>query len=83
MTAHRGLWLSDSLADRRYTVSLCAGCAVLVGCDQDASWARGRGGPLTQSLEALVYSFDSHPGIVAMARRVIRATLESTEKQLS
>ena len=30
-----------------------------------------------------VYSFVSHPGMVAMARRVIEATLESTDKQLS
>ena len=44
MTAHRGLWLSDSLADRRYAVSLRAGCAVLVECDHDASWARALAG---------------------------------------
>jgi hypothetical protein len=42
-----------------------------------ARWA------LTQGLEALVYYFDSHPGMLAMARRVIRATLESNQKQLS
>jgi hypothetical protein len=42
-----------------------------------------RGWALTQGLEALVYYFDSHPGMLAMARRVIRATLESNQKQLS
>ena len=48
MTAHRGqrprcadpvdgdLWLSESLPDRRYATSLCAGCAVLVERDQAA-----------------------------------------------
>src|SRR5512133_586103 len=46
-------WLSDSLADRRYAVSLCACCAVLVECDQDASWACARGWALIQGLEAL------------------------------
>ena len=30
-----------------------------------------------------VYYFVSHPGMVAMARRVIEATLESTDTQLS
>jgi len=52
MTAHRGqrprcadpvdgdLWLSESLADRRYATSLCAGCAVLVERDQAAEEAR-------------------------------------------
>ena len=43
MTVYRGLWLSDSLADGRYAVSLYAGCAVLVECDQDASWSRALG----------------------------------------
>ena len=33
-------------------------------------------------LEALVYNFDSHPRMVAMARWVAEATLKSTEKQL-
>jgi aminoglycoside phosphotransferase (APT) family kinase protein len=56
---------------------------VLVEWDQDATWARARGWALIQGLEALVYYFDSHPGMVAMARRVIEATLESTDKQLS
>ena len=82
MTAHRGLWLSDSLADRRYAASLYAGCAVLVECAQDASRAGARlrtdPGP-----GGAVYYFVSHPGMVAMARRVIEATLESTDKQLS
>ena len=41
----------------------------------DATWARARGWALTQGLEALPYYLDSHPGMVAMARRVIRATL--------
>jgi len=52
MTAHRGqrprcadpvdddLRLSESLADRRYAASLCAGCAVLVEYDQAAGEAR-------------------------------------------
>ena len=52
MTAHRGqrprgadpvdgdLWLSESLPDRRYAASLCAGCAVLVERDQAAGEAR-------------------------------------------
>ncbi len=41
----------------------------------DATWARARGWALTQGLEALPYYLDTHPGMVAMARRVIRATL--------
>jgi aminoglycoside phosphotransferase (APT) family kinase protein len=45
-----------------------------VGSD-DATWARARGWALTQGLEALPYYLDTHPGMVAMARRVIRATL--------
>ena len=45
----------------------------------DATWARARGWALTQGLEALVYYLDSHPGMVAMARQVIRATLESAD----
>jgi aminoglycoside phosphotransferase (APT) family kinase protein len=45
-----------------------------VGAD-DATWARARGWALTQGLEALPYYLDTHPGMVAMARRVIRATL--------
>jgi aminoglycoside phosphotransferase (APT) family kinase protein len=43
----------------------------------DATWARARGWALTQGLEALVYYLDSHQGMVAMARQVIMATLES------
>jgi hypothetical protein len=31
---------------------------------------------MVQGLEALSYYFESHPGMVAMARRVIRAALE-------
>jgi aminoglycoside phosphotransferase (APT) family kinase protein len=45
-----------------------------VGAD-DATWARARGWALTQGLEALPYYLDTHPGMVAMARRVIGATL--------
>jgi aminoglycoside phosphotransferase (APT) family kinase protein len=45
-----------------------------VGAD-DATWARARGWALTQGLEALPYYLDTHPGMVAMARRVMRATL--------
>ncbi len=45
----------------------------------DATWARARGWALIQGLEALVYYLDSHPGMVAMARQVIRATLESAD----
>ena len=45
----------------------------------DATWARARGWALTQGLEALVYYLDSHPGMVAMARQVIMATLESSD----
>jgi len=41
----------------------------------DATWARARGWALIQGLEALPYYLDTHPGMVAMARRVIRATL--------
>src|SRR5688500_707070 len=49
-----------------------------VGAD-DATWARARGWALTQGLEALPYYLDTHPGMVAMARRAIRATLGSHE----
>ena len=45
----------------------------------DATWARARGWALTQGLEALVYYLDSHRGMVAMARQVIMATLESSD----
>ena len=45
----------------------------------DATWARARGWALTQGLEALVYYFDNHSGMVAMARQVIRATLETAD----
>jgi aminoglycoside phosphotransferase (APT) family kinase protein len=41
----------------------------------DATWARARGWALIQGLEALPYYLDTHPGMVAMARRIIRATL--------
>jgi aminoglycoside phosphotransferase (APT) family kinase protein len=49
-----------------------------VGAD-DATWARARGWALTQGLEALPYYLDTHPGMVAMAHRVIRAALDSQE----
>ena len=45
-----------------------------LGAD-DATWARARGWALAQGLEALLYYLDTHPGMVAMARRVIAATL--------
>ncbi|HET9562002.1 MAG TPA: aminoglycoside phosphotransferase family protein [Propionibacteriaceae bacterium] len=51
-----------------------------VGAD-DATWARARGWALIQGLEALPYYLDTHPGMVAMARRVIRATLNSQEEE--
>ena len=54
MTAHRGLWLSESLADRRYAVSLYAGCAVRVRSGRELG-TRARAWALTQGLEALVY----------------------------
>jgi aminoglycoside phosphotransferase (APT) family kinase protein len=53
-----------------------------LGADE-ATWVRARGWALTQGLEALVYYLDSHPGMVAMARQAIRATLEPTDKQLA
>ena len=53
-----------------------------VGAD-DATFARARGWALTQGLEALVYYLDSHPGMVAMARRVIRAALEPVNAPLN
>jgi aminoglycoside phosphotransferase (APT) family kinase protein len=46
-----------------------------IGVD-DPTWVRARGWAMVQGLEALSYYFDSHPGMVAMARRVIRAALE-------
>jgi aminoglycoside phosphotransferase (APT) family kinase protein len=49
-----------------------------VGSD-DATWVRARGWALTQGLEALPYYLDTHPGMVAMAHRVIRSTLNSQE----
>ena len=55
---------------------------MLVECDQDASWAHARGVGTDPGMEALVYYFDSHPGM-RHGPRVIGATLESTEKQLS
>jgi aminoglycoside phosphotransferase (APT) family kinase protein len=45
----------------------------------DATWARARGWALVQGLEALVYYLDSHSGMVAMARQVIRSTLETAD----
>ena len=45
----------------------------------DQTWARARGWALTQGLEALVYYIDSHPGMVAMARQVIKQTLDSAD----
>ena len=51
-----------------------------VGSD-DATWTRARGWALTQGLEALPYYLDTHPGMVAMAHRVIRATLNSQEEE--
>jgi aminoglycoside phosphotransferase (APT) family kinase protein len=51
-----------------------------VGSD-DATWVRARGWALTQGLEALPYYLDTHPGMVAMAHRVIRATLNSQEER--
>jgi aminoglycoside phosphotransferase (APT) family kinase protein len=42
----------------------------------DSTWVRARGWAMVQGLEALIYYFDTHPGMVAMARRVIRAALE-------
>jgi aminoglycoside phosphotransferase (APT) family kinase protein len=45
----------------------------------DQTWARARGWALIQGLEALVYYIDSHPGMVAMARHVIRQTLDSAD----
>ena len=50
-----------------------------VGAD-DATWVRARGWALTQGLEALPYYLATHPGMVAMAHRVIRATLDSQEE---
>jgi hypothetical protein len=45
-----------------------------IGAD-DATGTRARGWALTQGLEALPYYLDTHPGMIAMARRFIRATL--------
>jgi hypothetical protein len=57
---------------------------VLVECDQDASWARARGWALIQGLEAGWSTTSTATlGWSPMARRVIGAALESTEKQLS
>jgi hypothetical protein len=44
MTAHRGLGYRTASLIAGYAVSLRAGCAVLVECDQDASWARALAG---------------------------------------
>jgi aminoglycoside phosphotransferase (APT) family kinase protein len=46
----------------------------IVGAD-DATWARAKGWALTQGLEALPYYWNTHPGMVAMARHVIAAAL--------
>jgi len=46
----------------------------IVGVD-DATWARARGWALAQGLAALPYYWDTHPGMVAMARHVIAAAL--------
>ena len=46
----------------------------LVGVD-DATLARARGLALAQGLGALPYYLDTHPGMVAFARRAIGATL--------
>jgi len=46
----------------------------LVGVD-DATLTRARGLALCQGLEALPYYLDTHPGMVAFARRAIAATL--------
>lgn len=46
----------------------------IAGVDDD-TWARARGIALAQGLEALPYYLDTHPGMVAMARRVILAAL--------
>ena len=51
---------------------------VELGTD-DQTWPRARGWALTQGLEALVYYIDSHPGMVAMARQVIKQTLDSAD----
>ena len=53
-----------------------------VGAD-DATWARARGWALTQGLEALVYYLDTDPAMVAMARRVLRATQEDWRERAS
>ena len=46
----------------------------IVGTD-DATWVRARGWALTQGLEALPYYWNTHPGMVAMARHVVAAAL--------
>jgi aminoglycoside phosphotransferase (APT) family kinase protein len=51
----------------------------ILGID-DATWARARGWTLVQGLEALPYYRDSHPGMVAMARQAIGATLADLDR---
>jgi hypothetical protein len=68
---------------RLCAVRLCADCAVLVECDQDASRARARTWAVIQGLRRWGYYFDSHAGMVAITRRFIGTTFESTDKQLS
>lgn len=46
-----------------------------VGADE-ATVARARGAALVQGLEAWPYYLDTHPGMVAMAERVLRSTLD-------
>ena len=46
----------------------------LVGADR-ASVTRARGAAMVQGLEAWPYYLDTHPGMVAMARRVLRSTV--------
>ncbi|GAA3616589.1 aminoglycoside phosphotransferase family protein [Microlunatus ginsengisoli] len=46
----------------------------LLAVDDD-TWARGRAWALAQGLEALPYYLDTHPGMVAMARQAVAATL--------
>jgi aminoglycoside phosphotransferase (APT) family kinase protein len=46
----------------------------VVGVDE-ATWARARGWVLNQGLQALPYYLDTHPGMVAMARRAITSAI--------
>jgi aminoglycoside phosphotransferase (APT) family kinase protein len=47
----------------------------LLGVD-DGTWARARAWTLVQGLEALPYYLHTHPGMVAMSRQAIGATLD-------